>query len=181
MEALIEVPEEERGAGASAPAPSDTDRDVVKPGFGLPPRTDAPSDSGEVRRPRGRPKGSKNKPKDDQPISVPARGTSLKKSLQDTITLIGVGVSVANKYDGAVILKGAEGLAKNLDHLANENPAVKRALESMLTASAWGAVITSGATIAIPIACNHRLAPPTLAPLFGCPIPDIEGRAERTE
>lgn len=161
----------------SIPSPADNpENGDVKPAFGG--FTGGTNKDGSPTRKRGRPPGSRNKAggSSEKPRAPRApSSTNLKKSLQDTFTLIGVGVTAVNQYDGAVILKNAEGLAKSLDHLANENPSVKRALESMLVASAWGAVLTSCAAISVPVAANHGLLPPHMAMLFGCPPPDIEG------
>lgn len=105
----------------------------------------------------------KREPKDKAPRAPrPARSKPLKPRLLEAIGGVGLVVSVVHAGDGQAILAGAENLAGALDNLAQENDAVKRALEAALTGSAWGGVIIATAAIALPIMANHGMVPEQL-------------------
>lgn len=79
--------------------------------------------------------------------------------------------SAAMAYDGQVILTGAESWALTVEQLAYEDERVARVLDSMLSTSAWGAVMVSTASIVVPILACHGLLPPATATIFGAPAP----------
>lgn len=81
-------------------------------------------------------------------------------------------------YDGQVILTGADAWATTVEQLAFEDERVARVLDSMLSTSAWGAVMVSTATMLVPILACHGLLPPATATIFGAPTPP---RPERRE
>lgn len=96
---------------------------------------------------------------------------SLKAQLTAELTFLGTTVFFVNRYDGQVILTKASDTAEALDKLASENPKIKKALENMLSFSTWSAVGMALASIAVPIAANHNLAPDNFAAMFGVPSP----------
>lgn len=107
-----------------------------------------------------------------------SRKKSLKKPLADLFTNIGTGVMILNKTDGMAIVEGADALADALNRVAQDNDAVYRNLERMVTGSAWGGVIMAVGAIALPIAINHNLLPfdiPGMANPTDSPqsVPDI--------
>lgn len=95
----------------------------------------------------------------------------LDEKLTEFFTLIGVGVIAFNEYDGLVILKRGPKLAEALNELAKEDEKIREALEKLLTVSTWGAVVTASASIAVPIAANHRLLPSGAAAIMQAPHP----------
>jgi hypothetical protein len=56
---------------------------------------------------------------------------------------------------GSTIISNAEECAKSLDKLAQENNAVRRALNSLVTTSALGAVIVAHIPIAAVVMAHH--------------------------
>lgn len=90
------------------------------------------------------------------------RRKSLVKPLEEFLTTTGTLVAVLNPNDGAAIVAGAPRLAAALNNVAKDNADVYRALERMLTGSAWGGVIVAAGAIIVPIMANHNLLPFTL-------------------
>lgn len=105
----------------------------------------------------------------------------LDKQLTELFTLIGVGVTAVNEYDGRIIIKRSPKLAQSLNELAKENDAVREALESLLTVSVWSGVIAAAASIAVPIAANHKLMPHQAAVIMQAPDPIAFKRAKEQE
>ena len=138
-------------AGTASPVspPTSSSAPPERRGPGRPRKTaadKAPSKPAGSPRPPGRP-----------PLN------NLRGRLTEQIAAIGVAVAIVNPTDGAAVLAGAEPLASALEQLARENDGARRALERMLAASAWGAVLTAVAGIAIPILANHELLPAAAA------------------
>lgn len=109
---------------------------------------------------------------------------NLQEKLTEQITMLGMAVGAAGMrgmtiledgtvvpsaltQDGMAIVAGAPRLARSLVKLANENPAVKKALERLVTVSAYGELFGAVAAIAIPIAANHKLLPPEIEAIAG--------------
>lgn len=88
-----------------------------------------------------------------------ARKGSLEQRLAGTIGLVGTVVYALDTFDGQQILIRGDTLAKALDHLAAENPAVKRVLEAMMTGGAWGEVVMVIAPMAVAILAHHGVIP----------------------
>lgn len=86
-------------------------------------------------------------------------GRSLAPRLTTAFTGIGTAVYAIDQTCGTSVLMGAESLGVALDHLAHENPSVRRVLEAMLTTSAWGEVMMAAASITIPILQHHGVMP----------------------
>ena len=108
---------------------------------------------------------ARGKTREPKPAPVPRRRASkidLKAGMIDLYTTIGFGVSVIPSKPsliepshsvtmdiGQSIAGNAEACAVAWERLAKENPAVRRALETMLTVSAFGAVVMAHAPILI--------------------------------
>lgn len=137
----------------------------------------------------GAKKATASKPADEKPAdelpaggfgTAPKRGRgrpSLKGRLQELIgTITGAGLLFATMrgdavlmYDAQHLANHAEQLATQLDKLAQQNPAVKRVLESLLKASDSAELITLVGVIVVPLLANHGIIPAGLAQLVGAP------------
>lgn len=87
------------------------------------------------------------------------RRKSLEKPLANLFASLGSTVYILNRADGQAIIEGSDRLAKALNELAKENPAVHKTLSRMLTGSAWGGVFIAAGGIVVPILANHNLMP----------------------
>lgn len=115
----------------------------------------------QVRKPRwweSRPKGEKKtrqtREKKVRPVPAMPRG-GLKSALTQMYTGIGMAVMPFDPACGRVVIENAESCAAALDELAKTNPAVRRVLLSLVTTSAWGAVIMAHAPILMAVAMHH--------------------------
>lgn len=112
--------------------------------------------------------------------SRPASRPKLAPKLEELGGLIGTatyatGMARQNPrliYDAEIILGTVERLAAALEKLAAENPAVRRVLESLLAATAFGELAGAVLAIAVPIAANHGLLPPVAATMVGAAMPE---------
>lgn len=121
-------------------------------------------DPSPPKRGRGRPPGSPNRPKASDSAPRPRTGgTSARgkreKALLGTLGGIGVGICLVNRRDGEVVLAGAPALADSLAALAEQNPAVARAIDGMNAVGAWSGVFAAAGAIIVPILANHRMLP----------------------
>ncbi len=69
--------------------------------------------------------------------------------------------------DGAAISLHAPAIAEALNDLANDNPAVAAALDRILSAGPYGAIIGACLPLAFQIAANHKAIPDTMARSVG--------------
>jgi len=133
------------------------------------PSKNTPPTSGDAApaKKRGRPPGSKNKPKG-------VTDATLKEGLTSYVGMIGAGLTMfpATQADGLVIIKGGEAWVDSLMVLAKSDARVRRVLETAMTGGAWGGFIISTASIAVPIAANHGLVPQFVANLVGVDMGD---------
>lgn len=88
------------------------------------------------------------------PAPAMPRG-GLKGPLTNVYTGIGMSVMPFDPSCGRMIIENAEKCASALDELARTNPAVRRVLLSLVTTSAWGAVVMAHAPILMAIAMHH--------------------------
>lgn len=102
--------------------------------------------------------GGPGRPPGPAAEKTPRRG-SLEQRLAGTIGLVGTVVYALDPFDGTQILTRGDQLAKALDHLAQENPAVKRVLEAMMAGGAWGEVVMVVAPMAVAIMAHHNVIP----------------------
>lgn len=111
------------------------------------PKEDSPpKESKASGRPRGRPPG-------------------LEKQITEFYQSIGMGVGFFNMDDGVAVMEAAEPAGKAWAELAQKNAKVKQAWETILTGSAWSAIVMVHAPLAYTIARNHNLAPELHNPL----------------
>lgn len=127
---------------------------------------DSTPDRSSSKRKRKRARDSKPK-KGGTTARGDRRARSLKRPLEEMFTGLGATVAVFNQFDGQCIVAGAPELAKAMDALAKQDPAVQRALERLVAGSTWGQVITAAASVAMPIAANHGALPP---PMLGAGV-----------
>lgn len=122
-------------------------------------------------RRRGRPAGSRNKPKEsesftpaqDGPSPRPATRAPSAKGKKDyrpqlngMLLLIGDTVEqLVNPVDGQIIKAYAGNVAEGWNRLAQDNANVAKILDSMLTGSAWSAALMPTLGMAMAIAANH--------------------------
>jgi hypothetical protein len=143
---------------------------------------DVPPASGR----RGRPKGATTKstpagaPRPDKaPGRPPASKTKLAPKLEELFSAgaaVGLMYAMARSderlaYDAQRALEGAERLALALDKAAQESPALRRALDMLVTTSAWGELGMALGSIVLPILANHGMLPEAAATLVGAPAP----------
>lgn len=86
---------------------------------------------------------------------IPMPRGGFKGPLTNVYTGIGMSVMPFDPGCGRIIIENAEKCAESLDELARTNPAVRRVLMSLITTSAWGAVIMAHAPIMMAIAMHH--------------------------
>jgi hypothetical protein len=83
------------------------------------------------------------------------RTTKIAKELANMYTMVGTTVYMVNPRIGVTIINKADDCASALDDLARTNPRVRRALERMLTTSAYSAVITAHLPIVVAVATEY--------------------------
>lgn len=106
----------------------------------------------ETAKPK--PKASVRKP----PASSSRRAANLgilEEKLTEHFIGLSMMVSVFDDFDGAVIATNSPRLAAAYTKLAAENPKVKKALEGMMEASAWGEVVIATTMTVVPIMKHH--------------------------
>lgn len=112
----------------------------------------------------------KRAPAGDKAPTGGARPPALKKQIEDSITALGAVLLLFNPADAQCIIAGAPQQAAALDALAKKNPAVRRALELLLTASVYGQLIAAFAPTVLGIAANHGKVPPLVAGIVGATL-----------
>ena len=100
------------------------------------------------------------KPRERKRAATPKRDVPMprggfKAILVSKYTLAGTMMMPFDPGCGRIILENAEQCAESLDELARTNPAVRRALNSLIATSAWGAVIAAHAPIVAAISMHH--------------------------
>lgn len=122
------------------------------------PTTDKPPKATKVTPPKTKPKsttgGNDKKPASKKPAGRPR---ALENQLAEFFSTIGLTVSMVNADDGMVIVQNAEPLAKAWADLAAEDARVRKAIDRVMTGSAWGGVIFATGTVAMGIANNHGM------------------------
>jgi len=79
----------------------------------------------------------------------------LKPALENVYTGIGMSLMPFDPSCGRTVIENAPSCAEALDELAKTNQAVRRILISLVTTSAWGAVIMAHAPIIMAVAMHH--------------------------
>ena len=143
---------------------------------------------GDTKKPKDPPKkttstSSKSTTKTNRPAGRP---TGIEKQLYEFFTTVGTIASIYNADDGMVIVQNAEPLSKAWADLAAKDARVKKAIETLMTGSAWSGVIFATGTVALAIAQNHDVVPsfgsddPEPEPIPGPPIGSRFGGAGPT-
>lgn len=96
---------------------------------------------------------------DAKPKGRTRKPASLEKRLKDSLEATAFLVGMLNAADGAIIGANAESMAHAWDTLAQESPAVYRALVAMMTGSSWAGVVMATAPVALGIMANHEVGP----------------------
>lgn len=89
-------------------------------------------------------------------VVVPkARPGHFVKPLNELYTSVGMMMLPFDPMCGTAVVKNAESCAKSMDRLAQENDAVRRALNAILTTGAWGGVIAAHLPILAMVMAHH--------------------------
>jgi hypothetical protein len=112
------------------------------------------------------------------PVAMPdfkkGRTPKLQKDLENLYTMIGTGIFPFDNQVGVVILESGQNCASSLYELAQKNPRLRKQLESMLSAGAYGAVISAHLPIAVIIATKYI---PSLRENYGRMMADFKKTA----
>lgn len=99
-----------------------------------------------------------------RPRSAPPRraaASSLEGRLSDMFSAPALAFSLAgDQHCANIIATGAPEMARAWAKLASENASVRRILNQLLEGSAWGAVVISTLSVAVPIAAHHGMKIP---------------------
>jgi hypothetical protein len=106
------------------------------------------------KTPKNEKRKSRREEKKSRPMPAMPRG-GLKSALENVYTGMGMALMPFDPSCGRIIIESAPKCAEALDDLAKTNPAVRRLLISLVTTSAWGAVIMAHAPILMAIAMHH--------------------------
>lgn len=112
------------------------------------------------------------------PVSMPdfkkGRTAKLQKDLEGLYTMIGTGIFPFDNQVGVVVLESAPNCASSLYDLAQKNPRLRKQLESLLSAGAYGAVISAHLPIAVIIATKYV---PSLRDSYGRLMDDMKKKS----
>lgn len=141
-----------------------------------------PEETTTLIEPIDPPETEKDTPPDKTPKKKRRRSSGGSKptyaqieSALDSIWVIGGGSLMAfDPYCGSVLVTKGPEVTKALIELARVNPAVKRALEGLVTTSAWGGVAVAAAGVALPIMGHHRMIPAGMGAMFGPSADELE-------
>lgn len=119
-------------------------------------------------------KAKKPTGKDKKPTSSTPRKAALETRLTDNFVALGAVLaatggmmSPALAADGLLITQHAASVSAALTKVADQQPAVKAALERMLTAGVYSGLVTAVLPLAIGIAGNHGMLPAGLVSALG--------------
>jgi hypothetical protein len=104
----------------------------------------------------------------------PSSRDKLEQSLAEQLGAIALTLSLFNPRDGQAIMRRAPECAASLARLADQNPKIKRLLESGMTSSAWLGVAIAFGGLGMELAANHGAAPA----LFSTPAPESSGAGD---
>lgn len=121
------------------------------------------------KRKRGRPRGSTNASK-----LLPVG--EIEDGIASFMSLLGMGVSMVDAYDGSCIIKGAQPLANSIAQMAAKDKKIHEQLTKALRAGSYAAVATAAIPIVVSIGANHGVFPPFMMMDTGVE-PTIYGRA----
>jgi hypothetical protein len=91
----------------------------------------------------------------------------LEARLNDTVKTIGQFWQLKDPVCGGTLEIQSPQIAKSLDKLAKENPAVRRFLNKLMEGSAWGEVFLAFFPLLAAIAIHHEMIPDEYKPILG--------------
>lgn len=98
-------------------------------------------------------------PSQPKPKGRPNTHDRRKEKLLTLLSTVGSAVLFFEQTDGTIILTNAENLAEATATLADEVPAVAKAIDAMSTGGAWGGFLLAIAAMIIPILSHHKILP----------------------
>jgi len=110
-----------------------------------------------------KPRASRTKKDKGPEPEMPKKGV-IADALMPMYASVGMFVAMKDKTCGSAILESAESCAQSIEDLAATNPAVRRAIMSLIKTSAWGGVIAAHAPIIMCVIAHHT----------GAQVPDME-------
>lgn len=135
---------------------------------GTPPQKSTAKKSTTAKKAGPAPRKAATTPK--RPVGRPPRpriGAKVTESFESIgAILVMVGETREDEhltYDGQVLAGRAAAIGASVEHIADQNPAIKRALERFFTISGWGQIAATVATVAVPIAACHGFLPTAAA------------------
>lgn len=136
--------------------------------------TEAPADTVPTAEPTSI--FTKKKPKSDTTPKTgaatrgrPNKHNQRKEKLMTILITVGTGVAMFEQFDGMVIATRAEDVAEATATLADEVPAVAKALDAMSTGGAYGAFLMALMSMLLPILAHHKVLPAAIANMI---VPD---------
>ncbi len=140
-------------------------------------------DEGQPKRRRGRPPGSKNRPKDG---SVPpdgasagagasgaapsparnTRGAKVGREVGQQIAAGGMMLSLVDSHCGLILAQNGPALGDAYGKLADKNARVLAIMEGMINGGVYAEVIVVTLAVLVPIMAHHGLAPEGMAQTF---------------
>jgi len=85
--------------------------------------------------------------------------SAIQAGLDTMFTGVAMAVGMFEPTDGAIIAQGGPQLSSALVKVAENDPRVRKALERLMTGSAWGQVIAAAGAIVVPILAHHGVMP----------------------
>ena len=84
---------------------------------------------------------------------------ALRAELLGMVQGVGAVVLTIDRFDGAVIISGADGLVDAIMSVAAQNPSFRRWLEQGSSSVTWLQLAIAVGAVAIPIAAHHKVLP----------------------
>lgn len=163
--------------------PASTDSDDAPYGRkadGTPKRKPGPSKGTRVGAAIPRPTRTGG-PRPASSRAKPKTGTDYRQGILGILQIPAFALGAAGQFnealalDGAALSMHAPAIAEALNELANDNPTVAAALDQILSAGPYGALIGVCLPLAFQLAANHKKIPDTLARSTGA-VPADEFR-----
>ena len=101
-----------------------------------------------------KPRASRAKKDKGPEPEMPKKGV-ITEALMPMYASVGMFVAMKDETCGTAILASAEKCAQSIEDLAATNPAVRRAIMSLIKTSAWGGVIAAHAPIIMCVIAHH--------------------------
>lgn len=108
----------------------------------------------------------KDKPPTDRKRNTRDTNKKLREGVTGVYALAGMVTSIRCQVCGEHILTSAEDRADEWIALAEKNPSVKRALETLVSGSAWGGVVVGNIMVVLPVLIHHGVLPASVMRAF---------------